>query len=58
MTPVAPFPSSGPNSYTTPWATTDQSALVTVMNQYGLNASQAQYFSVVLVGYLLSLTGH
>ncbi len=57
-TPIAPPVSTGPNSYTTPWSTADQPALVSVMRQYGLSPSEAQYFCVQLVGYLLALGGH
>ncbi len=58
MTPIAPPVVSGPNSYTTPWSAADQSALATVMRQYGLMPNEAQYFSVEIVGYLLALGGH
>ncbi len=58
MTPVPPPASSGPNSYTTPWSTVEQSALVSVMRQYGLSPQEAQYFSVELIGFLLALGGH
>ncbi len=58
MTPVEPPTSTGPNSYTTPWSATDQSVLVSVMRQYGLTPSEAQYFGAQLVGYLLALGGH
>ena len=58
MTPIAPPVSTGPNSYTTSWSAADQSALVPVMGQYGVTPSEAQYFSVQLVGYLLALGGH
>ncbi len=57
-TPVAPPALSGSNTYTTPWSVADQGALVTVMRQYGLMPNEAQYFCVMLVGYLLGLTGH
>ncbi len=57
-TPVAAPPSSGPNVHTTTWSTADQAALVTVMRRYGLGPSDAQYFSVGLIGYLLGLGGH
>ncbi|HEY1737501.1 MAG TPA: CAP domain-containing protein [Acidimicrobiia bacterium] len=56
--PITPPVSSGTHSYTTSYSTSDQGALVTVMRQYGLSPSEAQYLSVYLVGYLLSLNGH
>ncbi len=58
MTPISPPASTGPNSYTTSWSATDQSALVSVMGQYGLMPNETQLFSVQLVGYLLALGGH
>ncbi len=58
LTPIAPPVTAGPNSYTTPWSTVDQGALVTVMRQYGVTPSEAQYFCVQLVGFLLAFGGH
>jgi hypothetical protein len=58
MTPQTPPVSTGPNSYTTAYSTSEQSVLVAVMKKYGLSPTEAQYFSVMLVGYLLSLGGH
>ncbi len=58
ITPIEPPVNTGPNDHTTPWSTTDQSALVTVMRHYALTPSEAQYFSVQLIGYLLALAGN
>ncbi len=58
MTPIVPPAMSGPNSYTTSWSPSDQSALVSVMRQYGIMPNETQYFGVQLVGYLLALGGH
>jgi hypothetical protein len=57
-TPAAPPVLAGPSAFTTNWATADQGALVTVMRQYALTPAQAQYFCVMLVGFLLGLGGH
>ncbi len=56
--PIAPPVSTGPNSTTTPWSAADQAALVSAMTKYGLAPSEAQYFCVQLVGYLLALGGN
>jgi hypothetical protein len=58
-TPSVPPPSlAGTINYTTTWAATAQSPLLTVMNQYALTPAEAQKLGTTFLSYLLALSGH
>ncbi len=57
-TPLTPQFSTGPTTVTTQYSSADQPPLESVMQQYALSPTEAQYFAAQLLGYLLALGGH